>query len=328
MIIAQDPDVIVGKGANAAEFPLPTEVKDAINAVTPPPGEVFNVGANEVFEGQVLRYEKIQFASGASLTLSHEHEFLAIVADELLFAAPLQTATIKTTRPVLHGKDGDPGKPGNKGGRTGRGDHHGERGGRGGGGQDGGDGGEQVLPTIYILANAVQAQNPPSGFPFLRIELEGVEGGDGGDGGAGGEGGRGGDGKRGKDGTLSCKRGGGNAGPGGYGGPGGHAGDGGKSGDGGDLVIIGRAPVIDRLKFSDVDNDPGAPGQGGQSGPSGPGGKPGARGGGTGFCRGGKNAERGTSPPRTEPKEGQSGPEGRRGTTTLDEVADYNDVLA
>ena len=171
MQISEDGNTVLLEG-NVENFALPTDVKDAINAVTPPPGEVFNVSASETFDGQVLRFERIQFTSGSILTLSHQHEFVAIVADELLFSAPLQTATIKLTDPpVLGGEDGKAGKPGGRGGRTGRGDHHGARGGRGGRGTDGTDGGEQTLPTIYILTNRVQAQNPPSGYPFFNFEL-------------------------------------------------------------------------------------------------------------------------------------------------------------
>ncbi|HKH43697.1 MAG TPA: hypothetical protein VKM72_03445 [Thermoanaerobaculia bacterium] len=315
------------EGAFALAASLPADVKAAINAVNPPPGEVFNVSPEEAFAGQVLRFERIQFASGASLTLSHEHDFVALVADELLFSSPLAKATVRfTAPPLLDGLDGLPGKEGAAGGSAGRGNHHGGKGGKGREGEDGAPGGEQSLPTLYILTNAVKAENPPSTFPFFTMEFDGMKGGDGGDGGPGGKGGKGGDGKRGKDGFLECKRGGGNAGHGGPGGPGGHGGRGGDAGDGADVVIIGPTAVIDRLKFSEISHNPGAPGKAGQSGASAGGGNPGARGGGTGFCKGGKTAKKGPTPPLTVPTQEQGAP-GRKGTTSLGEVPDYHDAL-
>ena len=91
---------------------LPQAVREAVNDTPPPPDEVFNVAGDETFMGQVLRYERIQFASDARLILNSDLDFVVIAADELLFSAPLQTAAITLApRTPEHGSDGPPGPP-------------------------------------------------------------------------------------------------------------------------------------------------------------------------------------------------------------------------
>lgn len=289
---------------------LPPAVKDAVNATAPPADEVFNVAGDENFMGQVLRYERIQFASSARLILNSELDFVVIAADELLFSPPLQTAAISLT-PVApqHGADGDPGPPVADRGRHG---HNGDDGRNGKPGRPGTDGGEVHLPDVYILANSVQAQNPPSEFSYFEFVVDGIDGGNGGDGGRGGNGSRGGPGGKARDGAIGCDRGGGDGGDGGRGGPGGKPGNGGKAGDGADLLIGGPGQAVDLLKFSIVGNLPGAAGIGGESGASGAGGRGGSRGSGSKKCSGGDSGDKGAKPARTRPLNGSPGNEGAK----------------
>ncbi len=324
VLVSKDSD-----DAAKAMVALPQAVKDAINTAGPHPGEIYNIGPGEVFTESVLWYERIQFADKASLTLNPGLPFVAIVADELLFTGPPYHSVRVSFDEIAAtvgevGPTGAQGAPGNRGHA---GHHHGYPGGRGHMGGIGSDGGTVSLPAVYILANAVQAQDAPDQAALFHFEFEGVQGGQGGYGGQGGKGGPGGRGAQAISGLGGCQRGGGKGGDGGPGGYSGKPGDGGNAGDGVNLALIVTTAAIDVLKFSEVFNLPGAPGAGGFAGRAGLGGDGGQGGKGKGHCNGGERGKLGKSP-IPSPNGGLRGAEGDKGTNTVNEVADYRDELA
>jgi hypothetical protein len=299
-----------------------TAVRNAASTKT-----IYPITGNETFSGQILKADEIVFDSGASLTLSDLGKpWIVLIANRWKFTDPKTVVKIRRAgRVAPAGSDGSKGSDGaDNPGETNR---RGNDGGAGSAGSSGGQGKTLQLPKIYLVGGSFTS---PTGDPMplrLALDFSGVPGGNGGDGGAGGDGGDAGNGKEGADSAFDCKEGPGPGGNGGAAGAGGAGGDGGRGGNGADLVYISLAEGIEQLSYARVINVEGYGGQGGRPGRAGTPGNGGDGASSNGWCGPSGPGYPGDFPKPANFGEGDTGPDGKKGTVTAITVGSLSPIF-
>jgi hypothetical protein len=306
---------------------LPTDVRDAIRA-SRTTSEILQISGIERLSGQILRVDELVFQPNSVLELqSLDKPWVAIVVRRLKFADPTAPSAIRR-RPDIVAPTGAAGARGSNGrdakGRQGANGRNGQAGQRA---APGGDGGTAALPTVYLIAESVEAGRGTfaSGVFAFSIEMPGIEGGAGGQGGSGGRGGRGSNGRDGNSDAVSCRRSAGDGGDGGASGASGPGGNGGRGGDGAPIVLVSSAAGLDVLSYARLVTDGAPGGKGGLGGSATKGGEAGSRGGGRGLCSSGSPGAAGAKGAVGRP--GEDGAAGSRGRVFTFALSTRNELF-